>query len=145
MDCDFSHDPKVLPLIFEALKKEDMVIGSRYIPQGEILGWPLSRKILSWGANYLARFILGLKTKDNTSGFRGYRSSFLKALPYYRIKSEGYSFFIEINFWAQKKKFRIKEIPIHFRDRQRGKSKISHQEIIKAFLTLIRLFFKRFF
>lgn len=144
IDCDFSHDPKSIPLLLEAIKEADMVIGSRYIPQGRISGWNLKRRILSYLANHLTYFILGVKSKDNTTGFRVYKASFLKKLPYTRVKSEGYSFFIEISFWAQKRGFKIKEVPIHFINRQEGKSKISRREVYKAFLTLIRLFLKRF-
>ncbi len=125
MDADFSHDPASLPSLMEAVSGADVVIGSRYIRGISVVNWPLSRLLLSYFANKYARFVTGLPVRDATGGFKCFRKEVLEAVDLTRISSEGYSFQIEMNFRAMECGFRIKEIPILFRDRQIGVSKMS--------------------
>lgn len=141
MDADFSHDPAFIPNLLEQIKKNDVVIGSRYIEGGGIRHWGILRRILSWGANTIARLMLGFETADNTSGFRCYRADVLKTVNFETIKSDGYSYLLELLYRCKQKNFRVKEVPIIFTDRRWGCTKISKREIIKAIKTLVRLFF----
>ncbi|MGF1573148.1 MAG: polyprenol monophosphomannose synthase [Sumerlaeia bacterium] len=139
MDADHSHNPVHLKEILHMAKIADLVIGSRYIAGGGTLNWGPHRKFLSWGANLLARSLLGLQARDCTSGYRCYRVNLLRRINFQRIHSNGYSFLMELLHYCQTNKARIREIPIVFADREFGKSKISQAEIFKAFLTLWRL------
>ena len=124
MDSDMSHHPDCIPTLLE--KGEEgygMVIGSRYVRGGGIIGWSLRRKITSWGANRLARTILGVKTLDNTTNFRCFSNEAATTiLPL--LYTSGYGIFPEISFRAQKAGFEITEIPIVFKDRELGESKL---------------------
>lgn len=140
MDCDFSHHPRYVPaLIRRAEEGADLVIGSRYVPGGGTPDFPLSRKILSGSANLVAHAIAGLEARDTTAGFRCYRRRVLESLPLTGIRSNGYSFLVEMLFLVQNAGFRIDEVPIIFEDRKAGKSKISRQEIYKAIKVILRL------
>ncbi|RME13798.1 MAG: polyprenol monophosphomannose synthase [Ardenticatenia bacterium] len=139
MDADFSHHPRYLPDMLAASERYDVVIGSRYVPGGGTANWPLSRVLLSWTANMVARLVLGLQAHDCTAGFRCYRRHVLTALDLERIRSNGYSFLVEMLFYCQQAGWRIGEVPILFEDRRQGVSKISRQEIYKAALTVFRL------
>ena len=141
MDADFSHDPEKIPELLDAIEKHhaDLAIGSRYIPGGQTTHWGLHRKILSRSANWLAHVVLDLRSRDCTSGFRCYRLSFLRAIDLDSIKTNGYSFLVEMLFACQGRGASIVEIPIVFRNRDCGKSKISRAEIFKAIGTLWRL------
>ena len=139
MDGDLSHQPKYLPDFLKKIRDYDVVIGSRYTKGGQILHWGIHRYVLSYGANLLARNILRLKIKDCTSGFRCYRRELLETIAFSEIKSEGYSFLIEMIFWCHNAGLKIAETPITFIDRKRGKSKISKREIFRAVYTLLRL------
>lgn len=142
MDADFSHQPKVLPeMIKEINSGYDLVIGSRRIAGGEIIGWGVTRKLASKTAMIITRAILGIKTKDVTTGFRAYRANILSILNLDTIESNGYSFLEELIYRCEKKNLKIKEIPIVFNDRQMGKSKFSIQEIAKFFITIFKLRF----
>ena len=132
MDADFSHDPKYLPDFMEAIKKNDLVIGSRYVNGISVVNWPIRRLMLSKFANFYARTITGLPLTDLTSGFKCYRSSVLKAIDLDNIHSDGYAFQIEMHYKAWKKGFRIKETPIIFVDRHAGSSKMSKHVIAEA-------------
>ncbi len=146
MDADFSHHPRYIPAIVEKAKSGyDLVIGSRYVKGGGAPDFPLKRKILSGGANAFARTMLGLKAHDATAGFRCYRREALEALPLDSIFSSGYSFLIEMLYLVQRVGYRVGEVPITFRDRERGKSKISQSEIKRALYTVARLFWRRVF
>ena len=125
MDADFSHDPESLPDFMDAIPSADVVIGSRYIRGISVVNWPLSRLLLSYFANKYARIVTGLPIRDTTGGFKCFRREVLEAIDLDRISSEGYSFQIEMNFRTVHRGFRIAEIPILFRDRQRGTSKMS--------------------
>jgi len=140
MDADFSHSPKSLPAMLEkAASGYDLVIGSRYVPGGAVVGSPPMRKFISYAANWLAHTLLGVAALDCTAGFRCYRSDVLRAIDLDSIFSSGYSFLIEMAFHCQRAGFRIGEVPITFVNRTEGASKINRGEIFKAFYTLVRL------
>ncbi len=141
MDADFSHDPEAIPEFLEAIKDHDIVLGSRYLDGITVVNWPLSRLILSCGANLYTRVVTGLPLKDSTGGFKCFRREVLEQLPLDRIRSDGYSFQIEVNFYCWKKGFRIKEIPIMFVDRRVGISKMSRRIIWEAAFMVWRLRF----
>lgn len=130
MDADYSHNPKAIPQLLSNMSDDNcaIVIGSRYIKGGEITGWPFSRKILSKSANFIAQFSLGLKPHDCTSGFRCYSTKFLKA-SISNFHSHTYEIQIETIRQACLKHFNVKETPIVFVNRKRGKSKLSWTEI----------------
>ncbi|MCL5795139.1 MAG: polyprenol monophosphomannose synthase [Patescibacteria group bacterium] len=140
MDADFSHQPKIIPeMIREIEAGYDVVVGSRRIAGGQIIGWGITRKLASQTAMILTRLILGIKTRDVTTGFRAYRAKALSGLNLLSIKSNGYSFLEELIYRCEKNHLKIKEVPIIFNDRQLGKSKFSIKEIIKFFVTIIKL------
>jgi len=141
MDADFSHDPNAIPELLEAMKDHDLVLGSRYLYGITVINWPLSRLILSYGANVYTRIITGLPLKDSTGGFKCFRRETLEQLPLDTIRSDGYSFQIEMNFFCWKKGFRIVEIPIIFTDRRVGISKMSRKIIWEAMFMVWRLRF----
>ncbi|MEM3586886.1 MAG: polyprenol monophosphomannose synthase [Candidatus Jordarchaeaceae archaeon] len=131
MDADFSHDPSDIPRIFEkCIKESDVVIGSRYVRGGRIVGWNFTRRMVSFLANMLVDIFLRLRVKDNTAGFRAYRREALEAiLP--NVKCNSYDFQVEMLLKAKEKGLTIKEIPVVFRERMRGKSKLGRKEILK--------------
>jgi dolichol-phosphate mannosyltransferase len=139
MDADFSHHPRYIPDLLAALARFDVVIGSRYVPGGGTLYCTLPRKMLSRGANLFARRVLTLQAGDATAGFRGYRRAVLESIALDEIVSDGYSFLVELLYRCQRRGWRIGEVPIVFENRQRGASKISKTEILKALLTVVRL------
>lgn len=140
MDADFSHSPESLPaLLSTASQGYDLVVGSRYVAGGAVEGWPRSRKILSFGANLLAHIILDVSIRDCTAGFRCYQRRVLERIDLDAIFSNGYSFLIEMAFHVQRAGFSSGEVPITFVNRTEGASKISKNEIYKAFYTLLRL------
>jgi len=141
MDCDFSHNPEMIPVLIRALKSNDVSIGSRRVKNGKIIGWSLWRHFCSAGASMFSRLMLGLKAKDVTSGYRAYKAEVLKNISFEKIKSNGYSFLEELLYRIQLKRYRIQEVPITFSDRTCGQSKLSKKEIIKFFVTIIRLKF----
>lgn len=139
MDADFSHDPKEINNFLDAIKDADVVLGSRYINGVRVLNWPMRRLLLSYFASVYTRIITGLPVKDATGGFKCFRIEVLKAIELNRIKSNGYSFQIEMTFKAFKKGFRIKEIPIVFVDRVQGKSKMSKKIVWEAVFMVWKL------
>lgn len=141
MDADFSHDPAAIPEFLELIKESDLVIGSRYLDGITVMNWPLRRLVLSVGANMYTRVITGLPLKDATGGFKCFRREVLEALPLDSIKSDGYSFQIEMNFHVWKRKFRIVEMPIVFVDRREGTSKMSRRIIYEAVFLVWKLRF----
>jgi dolichol-phosphate mannosyltransferase len=132
MDADFSHDPRFLPEFLRAAEDADLVIGSRYKTGVNVINWPISRLLLSLGANHYAKWITGLPIEDSTGGFKCFRRKVLEAIDLDRVKSNGYAFQIEMSFLAWKKGFRIKEIPIVFTDRVEGQSKMSKRIVREA-------------
>lgn len=141
MDADFSHDPQAIPQFLEAAKTSDLVIGSRYLKGITVVNWPLSRLILSYGANKYTNIVTGLPIRDATGGFKCFHREVLEALPLDTIRSEGYSFQIEVNYICWKKGFRIVEIPILFVDRRVGISKMSKRIVWEAAFAVWRLRF----
>jgi dolichol-phosphate mannosyltransferase len=141
MDADFSHNPKVLREFIEEIKDNDLIIGSRYITGVNVVNWPLSRLILSYGANVYTRIITGMPIKDATGGFKCFRAEFLKKIDLTKIKSNGYGFQIEMNYRLWKLGARIKEIPIIFIDRRSGVSKMNKKIIHEAIFLVWKLKF----
>jgi dolichol-phosphate mannosyltransferase len=139
MDADFSHDPMEIPNFIEAARTADLVLGSRYLTGVTVVNWPLRRLMLSYMANLVSRILTGLPVKDATGGYKCFRRSVLEAIDLDRIKSDGYSFQIEVSFHAWRMGFRIKEIPILFVDRRAGISKMNRRIIVEALLMVWRL------
>lgn len=139
MDADFSHDPKYLPAFLAAIEKHDLVLGSRYVPGGGVKNWGLLRKFISRGGSLYARTILGLSLRDLTGGFKCFRRQVLESIDLDAVKSNGYSFQIEMTYRARCKGFRICETPIVFEDRTAGKSKMSRKIFLEAVLMVWKL------
>jgi len=127
MDADFSHSPSYIPLMLEKIKECDVVVGSRYVPGGKLdEKWGWGRYLLSWWANSVyVRFILGLKVRDATAGFKCFRRKVLETIDLSRIRSNGYVFQVEMAYLCEKLGFRVVEIPIYFEDRRIGRSKMN--------------------
>ena len=132
MDADFSHDPSRISSFLHSIKDADLVIGSRYKDGVNVINWPLSRLLLSVGANIYARWITGLPLTDSTGGYKLFRRAVLEAIPLDRVRSNGYAFQIEMTFRAWKKGFRVEEIPIVFTDRMEGQSKMNKRIVREA-------------
>lgn len=132
MDADFSHDPKYLPTMLELLTKFDVVIGSRYVLGGGTLNWGLGRKIISRGGSFYARTILGADIRDFTGGFNGWKRTVLENVDLSTLRSDGYSFQIELKYRAFLKGFKVQEFPIIFEDRKVGKSKMNKKIVFEA-------------
>jgi dolichol-phosphate mannosyltransferase len=142
MDADFSHDPSYLPHLLEtAEQRYDLVLGSRYIPGGGTSDWGLFRRFISRGGNIYAGLILGLPVADATGGFRCYRRRVLETLHLDAVRSNGYSFQIEMVYRTVRAGFQVGEIPIIFPDRRVGKSKMSRRIILEALINVWRLRF----
>jgi dolichol-phosphate mannosyltransferase len=132
MDADFSHDPKFLADFLRAAEEADLVIGSRYKTGVNVINWPISRLLLSLGANEYARWITGMDIMDSTGGFKCFHRRVLETIDFDRVRSNGYSFQIEMSFRAWKKGFRLMEIPIVFTDRVEGQSKMNKRIMREA-------------
>lgn len=133
MDADFSHDPVDLPRLVEAVAGgADLVIGSRYVPGGSTPDWPWLRRLISRGGNFYARTMLGIPVRDATAGFRAFRAGALRELSYADTEASGYGFQVEMAWRAHVKGLRIEEVPISFRDRTRGKSKMGPPIVLEA-------------
>lgn len=141
MDADLSHNPTYLPQMFDLLKTSDVVIGSRYVPDGGTVNWTIRRILLSWMANKFASILLQVPAHDITSGYRLYRRSALEWIRTDEVKSTGYSFLAEVLFRAHRGGARIAEHPIIFHDRIHGVSKLHRREIYLGALNLLRLRF----
>jgi dolichol-phosphate mannosyltransferase len=140
MDCDFSHDPGAVPDLVAAAPERGLVIGSRYVPGGSIIGWSLHRRLLSRCANAFAHSLFRLPASDCTSGFRLYHRGVISEMPWASIRSTGYSFLVETLFWALRGEgVRVVETPICFRDRQHGRSKLGWREAVLGARNLLRL------
>ena len=143
MDCDFSHDPAVIPDMVKALGSADMVIGSRYVPGGRVEGWPAHRKILSRVANSFVHALFDIPARDCTSGYRLYRKDVVLGIEWENVRSTGYSFLVESLYWASRQPgIRLVEVPITFRDRTQGKSKLGWREAVHGARNLIQLWLK---
>ena len=132
MDSDFSHDPKYLPLLLAAAENAGLAIGSRYVPGGGVGDWSRLRRAISRGGSAYARFALGLKVSDPTAGFRCFRREVLESIDLNSIRSRGYAFQVEMTHRTIEHGFRVVEVPIVFRDRQAGTSKIDPAIIVEA-------------
>ena len=141
MDADFSHNPGEIPNFLNALKDYDLVLGSRYIEGVNVVNWPMRRLILSKFANIYSSFVTGMSIKDATGGYKAFRKEVLQAINLDEIKSNGYSFQIEMTFKAWKKGFKIKEISIVFVDKVKGTSKMSKKIVREAILMVWKLRF----
>jgi len=139
MDADLSHDPVEVPRFLEAAGEADVVLGSRYITGVNVINWPLKRLILSYGANVYAGIILGAKIKDLTGGYKLFRREVLEKIDLERVKSNGYSFQIEMTFRALNLGFKVKEVSIIFYDRTAGHSKMSKKIVREAILMVWKL------
>ncbi|MGE5401626.1 MAG: polyprenol monophosphomannose synthase [Ignavibacteriales bacterium] len=142
MDADYSHDPKEIGNFFREIRDYDLVIGSRYITGVNVVNWPMRRLLLSYFANYYTRFVTGIPVADSTGGFKCFRRKVLETIDLSKITSNGYSFQIEMNYKAWKAGFRIKEIPIIFIDRVKGRSKMNKKIVREAVLMVWKLRFK---
>jgi dolichol-phosphate mannosyltransferase len=141
MDADWSHDPEVLPsLVAPILDGDaDLVIGSRYTKGGGVLDWGIGRRIVSRGGSLFARTVLALEPSDLTGGFKAWRASTLDAIPFAGVHAGGYVFQIEMTYRASRAGARVREVPITFRDRRLGQSKMSRRIIVEALLVVITL------
>lgn len=140
MDADLSHDPAVLPQLIGAVTNgdADLAIGSRYVPGGEVPGWPTHRRVLSqWGNRYVG-MMLKMPVRDATAGFRAYRSTIIEKIGLEQVRADGYGFQIEMAYEVTKAGGTIVEIPITFRDRLRGESKMSPNIISEALILVTR-------
>ena len=140
MDGDFSHDPADLPrLVAESRRGADLVIGSRYIPGARIVGWPPHRHLLSAAANGYARLLLGRAVRDWTSGFKCFRRLALEPVIEGRAPANGYVFQVQGTYRVLRRGLRVVEVPIIFRERTRGASKVRYNSTIEAFLKVVEL------
>ncbi|MBD3348742.1 MAG: glycosyltransferase [Candidatus Eisenbacteria bacterium] len=145
MDADFSHDPEVIPDLIAHATDHDVVIGSRYITGANVVNWPLRRLFLSYFANVYTHIVTGLPLRDSTGGFKCFRRNVLETIDLGAIRSDGYSFQIEVNFRCWRKGFSILEIPIVFVDRHSGTSKMSRRIVWEAMWLVWRLRLARIF
>jgi len=140
MDTDLSHDPRYLPDFLRAFEQgADLVIGSRNVPGGGVDGWGPGRHILSKGGSLYSRMILGLGVRDLTSGYKGFRREVLESIVLGDVRSEGYSFQVELTFRAVLRGFKVAEVPIVFVDRRAGQSKMNKRIFAEAVLMMPRL------
>jgi len=139
MDADYSHDPKEIKNFLKKIKDYDLVIGSRYINGVRVINWPIRRLLLSYFANLYTRIITGMPIKDATGGFKCIKRNVIESINLDEIRSNGYSFQIEINFLAWRKKFKIIEIPIVFVERVQGSSKMSKKIVREAVFMVWKL------
>ena len=135
MDADLSHDPAQLPRLLEATDRGDVVIGSRYVPGGQIVNWPIRRKLLSRFANLYVRTVTRLSARDCTSGYRCWRRDALASMPLDQFISDGYSFLVEMLYVATRRGRRVAEVPITFVERRLGTSKLSGGVVFESAIT----------
>ncbi|MHB0869398.1 MAG: polyprenol monophosphomannose synthase [Chloroflexota bacterium] len=140
MDADLSHNPAYLPAMLRALEEgADLVLGSRYVPGGGVRNWGWTRKLISRGGSLYAQLILGAPVRDLTGGFKLFRRELLQDLDLDTVRSNGYSFQVEMTYRALQRGYRVVELPIVFEDRRVGKSKLSRQVVLEAMLMVPRL------
>jgi len=145
MDCDFSHDPHDLIRLRETcLNDIDVAIGSRYCKGGKVKDWPLGRILMSYFASLYVRSILWIPIHDTTSGFKCYKRKVLETIPLESIQFTGYAFQIEMKYAAYKLGFKLKEIPILFKDREKGQSKMSIKIFREALIGVLKMKFKNY-
>jgi dolichol-phosphate mannosyltransferase len=141
MDSDFSHQPAYLPRLLEAAETADLVIGSRYVPGGGVSDWGALRRTISRGGSAYARVVLGVGVRDLTGGFKCFRREVLEAIDLNAVQARGYAFQVELTYRAIQKGFKVVEVPIVFRDRQLGDSKMDRSIVAEAIwrVPLLRL------
>jgi dolichol-phosphate mannosyltransferase len=144
MDSDFSHDPADLERLLQAVDSgADLALGSRYVPGGGVSDWGLLRRLVSEGGSTYARLVLSLRVRDLTGGFKCFRREVLEAIHFDSVRSQGYAFQVELTYRAVRAGFRVQEVPIVFRDRQRGESKMSWRIAAEAMWLVPRLRYGR--
>lgn len=143
MDADFSHDPAYLPRLLEAAQRADLVIGSRYVEGGGVSDWSALRRGISRGGSTYARLVLGVAVRDLTGGFKCFRREVLETIDLDAVDARGYAFQIEVTYRALKAGFKVVEVPIVFRDRQVGSSKMDGSIVLEAIWRVPRLRFAR--
>jgi dolichol-phosphate mannosyltransferase len=143
MDADFSHDPAHLPQLIEATESADLAIGSRYVPGGGVTDWGPLRRFISRGGSAYARLALGVPTRDLTGGFKCFRRIVLETIELETIQARGYAFQVETTYRAIKAGFRVVEVPIVFKDRADGKSKMSKAIVAEAIWRVPAMRFRR--
>jgi dolichol-phosphate mannosyltransferase len=143
MDSDFSHDPAYLPRLLEAAQRADLVLGSRYVEGGGVTEWTALRRAISRGGSTYARLVLGLGVRDLTGGFKCFRREVLEAIDLDSVQSRGYAFQVELTYRASRRGFRVVEVPIVFRDRRAGSSKMGLPIAVEAAWRLPALRFTR--
>ena len=140
MDADFSHDPAALPrLLAPLMANADLVLGTRYMPGGSTVGWPMARKLISRGGTLFARTVLLLPYRDLTGGFKAWRRELLDAIRLRETSGSGYGFQIETTWWAHRRGARIVQVPITFRERVAGASKMTGGIVREAMLLVLKL------
>jgi len=141
MDADWSHEPERLPALLAPIGADqaDLVIGSRYVAGGGVVDWGLGRRVVSRGGSLFARVVLGLGARDLTGGFKAWRASTLGAIPFDGVHAGGYVFQIEMTYRAAAAGARIREVPITFRDRRVGQSKMSRRIVVEALVVVCQL------
>ncbi len=143
MDADFSHDPADLARLLAAVRDgADLALGSRYVPGGGVSDWGILRRFISEGGSTYARLVLGLRVRDLTGGFKCFRREVLEAIHFDSVRSRGYAFQVELTYRAVQAGFRVVEVPIVFRDRQHGTSKMSWRIAAEAMWLVPRLRFR---
>ncbi|MDX6626765.1 MAG: dolichol-phosphate mannosyltransferase [Solirubrobacterales bacterium] len=141
MDADFSHDPAYLPRLLEAAKGADLVLGSRYVPGGSVTDWGPLRRMISRGGGTYARLVLGLDVRDLTGGFKCFRRQVLEAIDLDSVAAHGYAFQVEMTYRAIRCGFKVIEVPIVFRDRRAGHSKMDRGIVAEAVWQVPRMRF----
>lgn len=141
MDCDFSHDPAYLPRLLEASRRADLVLGSRYVSGGGVSDWGPLRRVISRGGSAYARLLLGVEVRDLTGGFKCFRREVLEAIDLDSIQARGYAFQVEMTYRAIRQGFTVAEVPIVFRDRRVGSSKMDHSILAEAVWQVPRMRF----
>jgi dolichol-phosphate mannosyltransferase len=141
MDADWSHDPTALPTLVQPIaeNRADLVIGSRYTPGGGVVDWGIGRRVISRGGSLFAKTVLGLRPSDLTGGFKAWRRTTLESIPFDGVHAGGYVFQIEMTFRASRRGARIHEVPITFRDRRIGQSKMSRRIVVEALVVVVAL------
>jgi dolichol-phosphate mannosyltransferase len=140
MDADFSHDPKDLPRLLRPLMRDaDLTLGTRYIRGGGTIGWPLHRKLISRAGTFFARTVLLLPYRDLTGGFKAWRRELLEAIRLREADASGYGFQVETTWWAHRRGAKIVQVPIIFRERVAGRSKMSRAIVLEALWMVVKL------
>lgn len=144
MDADLSHDPRHLRGLLSKVEEGcDVVVGSRRVPGGGVVGWGPYRRLVSAAANQLARWLCGVRVRDSTSGYRAFTRAALEGIEYSSVESEGYGFQVETLFRCRRRGMRVAEVPIVFLERRAGETKLSRGEMLRFLFTCLRLFLQR--